>query len=59
MTQTVSTIDPVRRGLLGVAVISAAAGLAPRAESRELPGLRRVKAGDLEIAYAEDRKSTV
>ena len=53
MTHTVSTIDPVRRGLLGAAVISAATGVAPRAESRALADLRRVKAGDLEIAYAE------
>jgi len=53
MTHTVSTIDPVRRGLIAAAVISAGAGLASRAESRALPGLRRIKAGDLEIAYAE------
>ncbi len=60
MTRTPSTIDPLRRGLIGAAVFSAAelglsAGAAHGTEpaSRSAGGLRRVQAGDLEIAYAE------
>jgi pimeloyl-ACP methyl ester carboxylesterase len=56
MTRTSDTIDTLRRGLIGAAVIAAAAGGAVHAAepaSRPAGGLRRVRAGDLEIAYAE------
>ncbi|MBS0296428.1 MAG: alpha/beta hydrolase [Proteobacteria bacterium] len=59
-----SPIDPLRRRLLGVAaIIATTAGLAPVGAApsaaepprppAEFPPLRRVSAGDLEIAYAE------
>ena len=57
-----SQIDPIRRRLLGAAVVTAAiAELAPTVASAQAPAagppgfppLRRVQAGPLEIAYAE------
>jgi len=49
-------LDPTRRGLLGAAVATAAAGFVPRAALSAVPAmppLRSVKTDLLDIAYAE------
>ena len=60
------SVDPLRRRMLGAAVMTAAAELAPAAAASaappvsqpSLPPLRRVQAGPLEIAYVEAGPAT-